>query len=90
MTPRARPRSASGTTRWKIVASTTSTRRLPAEATVIATSAGTIEPTAPSPANPTARRTDPPTSGGTRLGRSMSAPDTTAATSPPTPIAALR
>ena len=89
-TPKARPRSSSGTSRWKTVVSTTSRTIEPAAVRPMASRAMPSTGNAPSAAAPTLTRKAPASSGRARRRRRTRTPDTTAPISPPTPIAAFR
>jgi hypothetical protein len=85
----ARPRSSSGTMRWMSVVLTTSSSSRPATATPMASIAVTRSPASASHASPIPP-TAPPSSSGTPSRRASSAPPAMPATTPPTPVAALR
>ncbi len=87
--PTARPRSASGTMRWMRVVLTTSRSSSPATATPMASMAVRRSPVSASHARPTPPAR-PPSRSGTLSRRARSAPPAMPATTPPTPMAALR
>ncbi len=88
--PNARPRAASGTSRWKIVVLTTSATRLPAEATAIATNATASDGTSPSMARPAPKTSVPTTRSARKPEVTIRTPERTAPMTAPTPIPAFR